>query len=221
MTGNIAAASGLQVAPVTLTLQSTQNADGIWLSNEGDSAINAQVRVWRWTQSGYADMLSSSQGLAISPPMLALDPGERQLIRVIRTGPASAQTEDAYRLSIDELPPSKLQRNKLQFVLRYSVPVFIQPVAQTQASAKLQWKLQNIDGNTFLEVSNRGNSHAQLSAATFTGDSGIRKVISPGLLGYVLPGSTMRWILSPSASGAYHGGKVEVTINGQKTVQNL
>ncbi|ADO48528.1 fimbrial biogenesis chaperone [[Enterobacter] lignolyticus] len=216
-----AAASGLQIAPVTLTLQGTQNADGIWLSNEGDNAINAQVRVYRWTQSGFADQLSSSQGLAISPPMLALAPGERQLIRVIRTGPPSGQVESAYRLSIDELPPPKLQRNKLQFVLRYSVPVFIQPVTDAQASAKLQWKLQHIDGNTFLEVNNQGNSHAQLSAATLIGASGTRIAITPGLLGYVLPGSTMRWILSPSANGTHHGGKVEVTINGQKTIQDL
>lgn len=218
---NPATASGLQVAPVTLTLQASQNADGIWLSNAGENVLNAQVRVFRWSQSAYGDKLSPSQGLVISPPMLALAPGERQLIRVIRTGPPSTHTEDAYRLSIDELPPAKLQKNKLQFVLHYSVPVFIQPTAQAETQAKLQWKLQQLDGKKFLEVSNQGNGHAQLSAATFINHNGAKKVITPGLLGYVLPGSTMRWILSPSASDTHYGGKVEVTINGQKTVQDL
>ena len=137
---NPAAASGLQIAPVTLTLLATQNADGIWLSNAGENALNAQVRVFRWSQSAYGDKLSPSQGLVISPPMLALAPGERQLIRVIRTGPPSAHAEDAYRLSIDELPPAKVEKNKLQFVLHYSVPVFIQPTSAAQTQAKLQWK---------------------------------------------------------------------------------
>ncbi|KLV67071.1 molecular chaperone [Citrobacter murliniae] len=221
MSINTATASGLQIAPVTLTLQATQNADGIWLSNAGDSVLNAQVRVFRWSQSAYGDRLSPSQGLVISPPMLALAPGERQLIRVIRTAPPSTQAEDAYRLSIDELPPTKLQKNKLQFVLHYSVPVFIQPATQAETEAKLQWKLQLLDGKKFLEVSNQGNGHAQLSAATFINHNGTKKVITSGLLGYVLPGSTMRWILSPSASDTHNGGKVEVTVNGQKTVQDL
>ena len=218
---NLATASGLQIAPVTLTLQATQNADGIWLSNAGENVLNAQVRVFHWSQSAYGDKLSPSQGLVISPPMLALAPGERQLIRVIRTGPPSAHAEDAYRLSIDELPPAKVEKNKLQFVLHYSVPVFIQPTSAAQTQAKLQWKLQQLDGKKFIEVSNQGNGHAQLSAATFISPDGAKKVITPGLLGYVLPGSTMRWIVSPSASNTHDGGKVEVTINGQKTVQDL
>lgn len=39
---NPAAASGLQIAPVTLTLLATQNADGIWLSNAGENVLNAR-----------------------------------------------------------------------------------------------------------------------------------------------------------------------------------
>lgn len=117
---NLATASGLQIAPVTLTLQATQNADGIWLSNAGENVLNAQVRVFRWSQSAYDNKLSPSQGLVISPPMLALAPGERQLIRVIRTSPPSAHAEDAYRLSIDELPPAKVE--KINFSLCCIIP---------------------------------------------------------------------------------------------------
>lgn len=103
------AASGLQVTPVTLTLEQTQRAEGIWLSNSGDSPINAQVRVFRWSQSSYKDQLAASQGLVISPPMLTIPPGGKQLIRVIRTG-SPAKVEDAYRLSINELPQSAAKK---------------------------------------------------------------------------------------------------------------
>ena len=105
------AASGLQVSPISLTLQQNQRAEGLWLSNSGDSPVNAQVRVFHWSQSGYSDQLSSSQGLVISPPMLNIPPGGKQLIRVIRTGPPT-KVEDAYRLSINELPPSTTNTTK-------------------------------------------------------------------------------------------------------------
>lgn len=216
-----ARASGLQVYPVTLTLRSTQNADGIWLINEGSQEINAQVRVYRWTQDNFRDELSPSHGLVISPPMLALRPGERQLIRVIRTKPSSGEKEEAYRLSINELPPAVMEKNSLQFVLHYSLPVFVQPATTNPLSTKLRWSVSRIGNSVFLDVYNQGYSHAQLSSATLVTSRGVRRVITPGLLGYVLPTSTMRWALPVSAGDFTHGGKLEVTINGQKTEQTL
>lgn len=216
-----ALASGLQVSPVTLIVPGNQNATGLWLSNEGDNVVNAQVRIYRWSQSHYSDNLTASQSLVASPPMLALAPGERQLIRIIRVGPTAASVEDAYRLAIDELPPSVKQKNQLQFVLHYSVPVFIQPASMPAGSVKLQWGLVHDGNKALLEVNNLGNSHAQLSAATYITASGVRKNITPGLLGYVLPGNTMRWILPVTYDQYTHGSKIEVTINGQKTLQDL
>ena len=212
-----AAASGLQVTPVTLTLEQTQRAEGIWLSNSGDNPINAQVRVFRWSQSSYKDQLAASQGLVISPPMLTIPPGGKQLIRVIRTG-SPAKVEDAYRLSINELPQTAAKKNNLQFVLHYSVPVFIQPPGVTDTYAKLQWQIQHSDGRAWLEVSNQGDGHAQLSEVNIITASGSRRNITPGLLGYVLPGATMRWPLPASAG---QGEKLEAMVNGKKTVQTL
>lgn len=105
--GGAAFASGLQVSPVTLTLSPTQAADGLWLSNTGDNVVNAQVRVFRWTQEGGEDKLTPSRGLLVSPPMLQLPAEGRQLIRAIRAGaPPSGPgaVQEAYRVIIDELP---------------------------------------------------------------------------------------------------------------------
>lgn len=96
-------AGGLQIAPVSLTLQATQNADGIWLSNEGGTPLNAQVRVWSWTQSDYSDKLTSARGW-LSVPDAGAAPRRKQLVRVIRTGSTTRNVEEAWRLSIDELP---------------------------------------------------------------------------------------------------------------------
>lgn len=81
-----ALAAGLQVTPTSLTLQAKQSADGLWLSNTGSKPLQAQVRVYRWTQENDEERFEATRALAISPPMLELAPGARQLVRVIRLG---------------------------------------------------------------------------------------------------------------------------------------
>lgn len=222
-----ASASGLQISPVSLTLPATQNAEGLWLSNTGGDVVHAQVRVYHWTQEGGEDKLTPSRGLVISPPMLQLAAGDRQLIRVIRlgappSGPGAVQ--DAYRMVIDELPVRKTDPGAgkgFQFVLRYSVPVFIEPVGGAAAPPQLSWALRREGDKTLLEVANSGGSHAQLANLSFTDATGHRTEVTPGLLGYVLPGARMRWALKPPATVFAGGGTLETMINGQAIQQKI
>ncbi|CAE6869202.1 hypothetical protein R69746_08296 [Paraburkholderia aspalathi] len=222
--GGSADASGLQVAPTTLNLKASQNADGLWLSNTGDSVVHAQVRVFHWTQDAQGDRLTASRGLVISPPMLQLAVGERQLVRVIRMGAppnGGSAVEDAYRLAIDELPVDAQGKPGLQFVLHYSLPVFIQPAGATAAPAQLEWSLLRDGDHVMLRVTNHGGSHAQLAGLSYIDTMGRRTDITPGLLGYVLPDATMRWMLKPSAAVFAAGGILEAMVNGEKAAQNL
>lgn len=224
LTAGGASASGLQVAPTTLSLKATQNADGLWLINTGDNVVHAQVRVYHWTQNDQGEQLVPSRGLVISPPMLQLAAGDRQLIRVIRTGapPNGADAvEDAYRLAIDELPVDVEGRKGLQFVLHYSIPIFIEPAGTRKAPPQLQWDLQRHGEQVMLQVSNHGGTHAQLAALSYIDTAGHRTDINPGLLGYVLPGATMQWMLKPPAAAFSAGGTLEAMINGEKAAQNL
>jgi fimbrial chaperone protein len=216
-------ASGLQVAPTTLSLKASQSAEGLWLINTGDNVVHAQVRVYHWTQNGQGEQLVASRGLVISPPMLQLAAGDRQLIRVIRTGAppnGAGAVEDAYRLAIDELPIDAQGKQGLQFVLHYSIPIFIEPTG-TSTPPQLQWDLQRHGDQVMLHVTNHGGTHAQLAALSYIDTTGHRTDINPGLLGYVLPGATMQWMLKPPASAFPAGGTLEAMINGKKAAQNL
>lgn len=216
-------ASGLQVAPVLLSLQSTRNADGLWLSNTGDNIVHAQVRVYHWTQQD-GEQLTPSRNLLVSPPMLQLAAGDRQLIRVIRVGPppnGADAVEDAYRVTIDELPIDTRGKTGLQFVLHYSVPVFVQPAGTIAVAPQLQWSLQRDGNQAVLQVSNAGNGHAQLARLIYVDSAGHRSEISKGLMGYVLPKATMRWALKQAASEFGTEGTFEAAVNGVETTQKV
>lgn len=224
LAGASASASGLQVAPVSLTLQPVQHADGLWLSNTGIGQVHAQVRVYRWTQADGTDQLTPSQELVISPPMLGIQPGDRQLVRVIRIGaPPSGNgaVEAAYRLAIDELPVKEAGQKGLQFVLHYSVPVFVEPQGAVEVAPALHWALQREGDHAVLVVSNSGTGHAQLAEIDYVDRAGNRTAIAGGLLGYVLPGATMHWTLKQSATVFAGTGTLEATINGAKATQTV
>lgn len=220
----VAGASGLQVSPVTLTIQPTQNADGLWLSNTGDNVVHAQVRVYQWTQEGGQDKLTASRGLVVSPPMLQLAASERQLIRAIRLGapPSGAgAVEQAYRVLIDELPVETPGHKGLSFVMRYSVPIFVEPAGAPASAPQLQWALRTDAGKTVLEASNSGGTHAQVADLSFTDASGHHTEVTQGLLGYVLPGAQMRWVVKAPAAALAGGGTWEAMINGTTATQNI
>lgn len=221
---NHAMASGLQVIPITLTLLPSQNADGLWLSNTSDTIVQAQVRVYRWTQDAGGDQLTPSQGLVVSPPMLKVRLDEPQLVRVIRLGAppnGAGAVENAYRIAVDELPVDMHGKTGLQFVLHYSVPVFIEPAGAVPLPPSLHWSLQRDGDKAVLEVGNTGGRHAQLAGLSFINNAGQRSELTPGLLGYVLPGATMRWILKTPVAVFASGGTLEASINGEKATQKL
>ena len=216
----MASASGLQVAPTSLTLPSNQNAAGLWLSNTGDGPVTAQVRVYRWTQDNGEEKEIPSREVLVSPPMIQIAASDRQLIRVIRTGPPPANAEEAYRVVIDELPVAPAETKGVQFVLRYSVPVFRAPTAAL-APPQLSWKARREGQCAVIEVSNRGNMHAQIADLNMSDTRGKRTEIQPGLLGYVLPGAQMRWPVKTPPSAFADGGTLDTLINGSATQQNL
>lgn len=212
--------ASLQVAPTSFALRSEQGSDGLWLSNSGDEEIQAQVRVYRWTQKDGADVLEPTRELILSPAIQRIAPGQRQLVRVIRSNPAAPTHELSYRLVVDELPGPQPGKG-LKLVLRYSIPVFVAPATSLATSPKLLATLRSTDDNqALIEVRNDGAIHAQIAALNFKGDDAIQAALIPGLVGYVLAGQTMRWSL-PGPTARFHDGVFMASINGEATERPL
>lgn len=187
-----AMAATLQVAPVTLDLQSGQSASAVYLTNSGKAAIHAQIRVYEWTQQNGKDVLTATDEVVSSPAMTSLAPGQQQLVRIIVMQPGIREQEQSYRLVIDELPDATSRAanpNAIHFLLRYSIPVFIagnqnMPVSRDALSC------EQADTPGTIRCYNAGNSHIRLSHLQALTAAGQVAGSLKGLAGYVLPGQT-------------------------------
>jgi fimbrial chaperone protein len=216
-----AAAASLQVSPTSVTLQAGQNADGLTLSNTGAAPLHAQVRVFRWTQRGDEEKFEPTRDIAASPPMLELAPGAQQLVRVIRLGAPPADVQTSYRLIIDELPmASGKAKPGLQFVLRYSVPVFLMPQGDAAIAPELRARVVREGDQWFIAIGNTGKAHAQVAELAYTAADGTTHTIAAGLSGYVLPGNTRRWPV-PATLTVSATGTLKARINGEPVVRTL
>jgi fimbrial chaperone protein len=208
-----ARAASLQVAPTSLQLNARQNAEALWISNSGTAPVSVQARIFRWTQRDGRDQLDPTTEMVVSPPMQALQAGQQQLIRVVRAQPQAPATQLAYRVIVDEVPALEPKREGMQFVLRYSLPVFIQPEGTAVREPDLQATVITLpDGALALEVQNRGDGYAQL-ADLAVGPPERPQIFQPGLVGYVLSGQTMRWPLDITAA-RLAGATLSAKING-------
>lgn len=197
-----AQAASLQISPVSITLRASQAAGGISLQNLGERPVYGQVRVFAWDQRNGEDVLTPTDELVASPPIIEVGARAAQTIRLVRKGGAAAGAgaERSYRLLIDEIPREDEQGSGVAIRLQYSVPVFVAP-ADAAAAPVLAWQVLRKDGAWVLRVKNSGALHAQVGAATLVDGAGKETELSKGLLGYALAGREREWRLplEPSA----------------------
>lgn len=203
-------ANSLLIWPIYPVIESHQQASALWLENRGSETVNMQVRIFAWSQVGGENHYQPQQGVVGSPPMTAIAPGERQLVRLIRQAAVPSGQEQAYRVIVDEIPtlaPSNggqnLPRAAVQLQMRYSLPLFVYgegalPPERIASSnipyPGLTWRLVTNEGQSQLEIRNTGQHHVRLSQVTFE-QPGQRNEVTNGLLGYVLPRQARRWPL--------------------------
>lgn len=100
------AATSVLIWPIDPVLEADQKAGALWLENRGTAPANLQVRVFAWRQGDYQEQYQAQREIIGSPPVANVAPGQKQLIRLTRTGPSPVGQEQAYRIIIDEIPPA-------------------------------------------------------------------------------------------------------------------
>lgn len=192
------AQSAIVLWPTDPRIAASEQATALWLENHGKEPVTLQIRAQDWSQTGGTNRESPTQAVVSSPPIATIAPGERQLVRVIRRGPA-ASGEKAYRLLVDELPkPAPTTEGtvaaRLSVQMRYSLPLFTYGDAADGLTPQLRSVVRVIEGKRWIEISNSGSRHARLTDLRI-GTGSAARTVQAGLVGYVLPGATMRWPL--------------------------
>ncbi|HAT4986031.1 TPA: molecular chaperone [Serratia marcescens] len=221
------AASSVLVWPIYQVIESDQNASALWLENRGAKSVNLQIRVLTWKQQNSQERYADQNDVVASPPFATVAAGQRQLIRLTRLKPVPAGREQAYRIIIDEIPAAdplpQGNRTGLQLQMRYLLPLFLdgdgvwtnerndkKRDAATMSLPQLSWKMVSVNGKPYLNIRNQGAVHARLSNVFWARNNtpaNVAITLSPGFLGYVLPGQEMQWPLP--------GGKAAPTNNLQ------
>lgn len=209
VTGAPVHASSLEMMPVLVNVPAPGSASTITLKNTGADSINAQVRVFKWTQHDGKDQLTPTRDVVASPPAVKIQAGKQTVVRVVRMSKAPVAGEETYRLVVDEVPkPPKSGKVGVGISLRYSVPVFF---AQAGAAPDLQWKASIAGGSLLITGANAGSAHLRLADLQVSA-GGKTYTVAQGLAGYVLSGGKRAWKLKNGAKFA--GSTITIIAKG-------
>ncbi|WP_449433896.1 fimbrial biogenesis chaperone [Pseudomonas putida] len=231
------AATSVLIWPIDPVLEADQKATALWLENRGTAPASLQVRVFAWRQGDYQEQFQAQREIIGSPPVATIAPGQKQLIRLTRTGTSPANQEQAYRIIIDEIPsalPADIASQgttaAIRLQMRYSVPLFVygeglwgKPDPEGKRSAdgvgkpQLSWRPVTVQGKPYVELRNSGPVHARLTDAVIQ-QGGRARPLAEGLLGYVLPGASMRW---PAPQAANAASVLQGRVNGQAVAEAI
>lgn len=208
-----------------------------------ESKFSYQVRVYKWSQLNGTDVYADQNEVLASPPVFQFMGDNRQGIRLSRILPAAPVGENAYRIIIDRIPDANQTASKgLKLQLRYVLSFFdygstLDPdyipdfTGAVNKVSPAHWKIipntagkncgNEMKSNPYaycLEITNKGPVHLRLSNIRFTKQSVSNPVYqsSLGLMGYVLPGQTMRFGLAKWNSAATTGLKLFTEVKGDE-----
>jgi fimbrial chaperone protein len=202
-------AASLQVAPVLVEVPAPGATATMKLRNEGTKPLDAQIRIFQWTQVDGADVLTPTNDVVASPPVASLRPNTDYTVRIVRTNKEPAAKEEAYRLLVDELPEAAGgQAASVNIALRYSIPVFFTVAG---APPKLSWELQQRANKPVIVASNAGDRRIRLAKLKITDSKGGVANFGDGLAGYVLGHSSMSFPVPASAKGFGTGGLASIS----------
>jgi len=213
---SLVTAAELQVRPVLIDVTAPGVSSTLTLTNKGTEKVNAQIRVFRWSQVNGQDKLVPTRDVVVSPPFIKMKSGGSYTVRVIKVSKKPLRGEESFRLIVDQIPDINVKSRNVavKFNVRYSIPVFFSP---TRVSApKVSWSYATKNGWLALSARNTGGSRLRVSNLKIKSGGGTVRTISPGLAGYVLAGSSMRWKQRGKLKGARQGVRVLGRGNNEK-----
>lgn len=202
-------AAAFGVTPIRIDIEPASRTGIVTVSNNDQRRLTFQVKLAEWTQSPTGeDQHADSADLVFFPQILAVEPGEKRLVRVGLKGPVPAR-ERAYRLFIEELPDpaDKGGSGSAQIAvrMRFGVPIFVSDgkgEARPEVAAMRAGK-----GRIEVELRNNGERQARFEELLLLAGE---KVVARANGWYVFPGATKAFTIPVERSACPLAGSLEL-----------
>ena len=192
------------VTPVRIYMTPKDRAVAVTITNEGDTEVVLQADLNAWSQKpDGTDEQVPTEDLILSPPIIKLAPGARQVVRLALLKPADASRQLIYRMIMREVPEAIQSRAKpieVPIALALSLPVFITPPPAKRemdcTAARSSPQVLNVScgnqGSAYAQVREISVLRGEQTLARFEGGTyilpGARKTMSVNGLQVVAPG---------------------------------
>lgn len=237
--GSVATAQVL-IQPVVVELSGRQRVASvsISLSSKATAPLRLQADAMSWAQDIDGQPLTDyTDDLLVTPPIVEIRPGERQVLRVALRGGRPSGDEMAYRLRLEDISSERALTEvgpgvQIRFRTNYDLPVLIAPTGATVS--QLRWKACPVDAvkgaalpgrmstndsatgvpAACVRVLNDGNRRVKVQRVTVIG-SDWRETLQLSEAATVLVGAEREWRipLSKGMTGAPTGVVVD-TVQG-------
>ncbi|MEH6415990.1 fimbrial biogenesis chaperone [Pseudomonas sp. CGJS7] len=220
--GAIGAASAeVTIAGTRVIYPAQQREVAVKLNNAG--ARPALVQVWVDDGDPKQSPDTSKAPFLVSPPVVRIEPGKGQALRLIYGGKDAAAAaapvrESVYWLNVLEIPPganpAETDQNHLQVAFRTRIKVFLRPPGlpgDAEAAARdLRWRVVRGDGGGWaLECANASAFHVSFNRVSLNVGGREFRFDNAGMLA---PGAQLRLALDGLNAAPPAGTRVDYAV---------
>jgi fimbrial chaperone protein len=185
-----AMAGEFTISPIRIFMSPTDRAVAVTITNESDEPLTMEVDLYNWSQTETGEeQLELSEDIFMSPPVMTLQPRERQVVRLARLSNAPPPEQLTYRLIAREIlpePGEDFGGGQVQLALALSLPIFITP---RDSMNDVVCALQNMTPEPpRILCENTGTAYAQLRELQVSSADG-QELLKLEAAKYILPGA--------------------------------
>jgi fimbrial chaperone protein len=177
------------VTPVRVYMTPKDRAVAITLNNDGDTPVVLQADLFTWSQKEDGeDVMTPTEDLLLSPPIIKLAPGARQVVRLAMLKPRDPLRQMTYRMILREVPEAALPANRVAvpIALALNMPVFVTPA---KAAREVRCEIKGSDDSSVSVLcKNSGTAYAQIRVLDVKRDDKQLAHFEGGI--YILPGAS-------------------------------
>lgn len=222
-----AARAQMMFEPVVLELSQRQRIAVLKVSlSEGTPApVRLQAQLLRWTQDATGQAITEpTDALLVTPPIVDMVPGQRQVFRVAVRAPRPSQDEAAYRLILEDISPEPVDASGhrvpgITIRMRYDLPVMVAPSVPVVQS--LRFKTCSAKpgvSEACVRIRNAGNKRLRVHTLQLAGE-GWQREIAIKEDGLLLTGSEREWRVAVQGADASKLRDVRAIVGRSDNVQ--